>query len=312
MARGEKATRKSRAIQPPKGYDSIRSFRKDVAKLRKAGVVSKRVNAATQAPTKYMQGKLRKFGDVLRNEVIAVKASPAVRKQYVDAALFEVRGSRIIVPVEKRGMRAKIAKGKYIQTDTPLANGEFRRIILPLKATDLPGFIRYLRDNPDVDGLKQPDDRFNFRLYGHNSHATTGFIDATEMADYVENRYQYLFRGASSQDAFKHLEIGSFRYYMPEAPADGMIYNRGAVSPADRPRGKPGPKPKLEKKAKVSRYKKVAQLETFERERRRENDRQKKARAAKKLTDKERGEKRQRNTEAKRESRERLKKPPTK
>jgi len=77
---------------------TIREFRSEVALLKKAGVVSKRTNAAVQEPTKYMRARVRKFYDVIVGQTIPVRAKPNIRHDYASKGIFEERGPFIMVP----------------------------------------------------------------------------------------------------------------------------------------------------------------------------------------------------------------------
>lgn len=80
---------------------SVRQFRSEVAKLKKAGLVSKRVHAASQKPTRYMRKQVERFRDVLDGKAKALKAPTladykVLKENYQD---FDFKGRRIIVPV---------------------------------------------------------------------------------------------------------------------------------------------------------------------------------------------------------------------
>lgn len=86
---------------------NLKKFRSDVSKLRGVGLVSKRVDARSQTPTRYMKGIVKKFNDVLEGRAQAVKVPRAVAKDY--SAAYKTKGSRVVVPVEK-GERARYRK----------------------------------------------------------------------------------------------------------------------------------------------------------------------------------------------------------
>lgn len=242
-----------------KSGKSIREVRGEVAKLKKAGLVSQRVDARSYVPTRYMLTKLRKNADVLRGEVETVKAPKDIRKKYVEKGLFEQRGSVLVVPKEYHNQRTKIKRG-LVEISRPLGYGEERRVILPFKATDMEAVANKLRDDPTLDGLKEPDELFGFRLFGHNM-ATIGFPDADELADYILTRYQHLFSGKNGREAVKHFVLFRFKSrdsQLSDAPQDGKVYHPRKRTPqsdwyADRKR-----------KAAAMRKKKAREKETPE------------------------------------------------
>ena len=78
----------------------LRKFRSDVAKLKEKGLVSARVDARSQKPTRHMREQVKKYSDVLSGRAKVVhtpKRSQA--KQYADA--FRVKGNAVVIPVEK-------------------------------------------------------------------------------------------------------------------------------------------------------------------------------------------------------------------
>lgn len=238
---------------------SVREVRHDVSQLKKAGLVSQRLDVRSYVPTKYMLSKIRKNADVLRGEVVTIRAPKDVRKKYVEKGLFEQRGSVLVVPKEYHNQRTKIKRG-MIEISRPLGMGEERRIILPFKATDMETVANKLKDDPSLDGLKEPDELFGFRLFGHNM-ATIGFPDADELADYILTRYQHLFSGKNGREAVKHFVLFRFKSrdsQLGEGPRDAKVYHPRKRTPqsdwyADRKR-----------KAAAMRKKKAREKETPE------------------------------------------------
>ncbi len=205
---------------------SVREVRHDVSQLKKVGLVSQRIDVRHYVPTKYMLKKIRKNADVLRGEVETVRAPKSVIRQYVEKGLFEKRGPVLIVPKEYHNQKTKIKRG-LIEITRSLGYGEERRIILPFKATDMETVAHKLRDDPTLGGLKEPDELFGFRLFGHNM-ATIGFPDADELADYILTRYQHLFSGKNGREAVKHFVLFRFKSrdsQLGEGPKEGKIYH---------------------------------------------------------------------------------------
>ena len=211
MASGNK--RKSGRL---KGQE-LKSFRSAVAKLKKKGVVSKRVDARSQEPTRYMRSKVRSFEDVLTGRSLAVKAPKDIRQKYIDAGVFQARGSFLIVPKEDARSRARIKKGRdLVEITTPLRWGEEHEIVLPFKATNMMDLANKISENKNFDELKRPDEQFAFRLFGHNSRKA--FVNGQEFADHVLRNYQHLFSGKKGLQAIRHLSVIRFKGYGEEVP----------------------------------------------------------------------------------------------
>lgn len=92
----------------------IKQFRRDVAKLKKLGIVSHKTDARKQEATRYMRGIVRKFADVLKGEA-QVLSIPTVEAPIYSASGVRVKKhgkiSKAVVPVPKG---AKVARGKTI------------------------------------------------------------------------------------------------------------------------------------------------------------------------------------------------------
>jgi hypothetical protein len=204
----------------------LRTVRHEVSVLKKAGIVSHKINARSYLPSRYMLSKIKKNVDILTGEAVPVPAPRKVRKLYTDKGLFEQRGSALIVPKEYANQKTRIRRG-FVEIVRPLGMGEERRIILPFKATDMEAVATRLRDDPSLGGLKEPDELFGFRLFGHNM-ATIGFPDSDELADYILTRYQHLFSGKNGREAVKHFVLFRFKArdsQLSEAPREGKIYH---------------------------------------------------------------------------------------
>jgi hypothetical protein len=204
----KRLNKQARELLKKAGKD-IRQVRHEVSQLKKVGLVSKRVDVPRYLPSKYMLGKLRRNADVLAGEVIAVKAPKAVRQKYVEKGLYEQRGSTLIVPREAASQRARISRG-LVEVSRTLAWGEEIRLVLPFKATDMEGVAHKLQTDPTLDGMKQSDELFGFRLFGHNMN-TIGFPTAEELAAYILTHYQHLFSGKNGRIAVKEFQLIRFK-----------------------------------------------------------------------------------------------------
>lgn len=204
----KEAKAKAKALLAKANTD-IRAVRKDVAALKKAGIVSKRIDVRSYQPSRYMLNKIKRNADIIKGEAIAVKAAPDIRKKYRDAGTFETRGAAIIVPKDRANQTAKIKRG-LVETKTRLKNGEERRVILPFKGKDLKDIAERLADDPTLDGLKDPLELFGARLFGHNVAAGRGYPDADGLGNYILENYNHLFSGKNAKPAVKNFELVRF------------------------------------------------------------------------------------------------------
>lgn len=215
----------------------IRTVRREVSALKKAGIVSKRIDARTYQPSKYMLKKIAANKDILSGEAIAVKASKEIREKYVSAGVFETRGGAVIVPKDRANQRARIKRG-LIETKTKLKNGEEQKIILPFKANSLQDIAEKLRDDPSLDGLKDPNELWGARLFGHNIASGFGFPDGDELANYILEHYQRFFSGKNKQAALRNFEL--VRFYADDSTMPESDPSRRIVDDEYRRRNKQG------------------------------------------------------------------------
>jgi hypothetical protein len=218
------AKKKAKALLKKAGKD-VRTVRHEVSELKKAGLVSKRVNVRSYLPSKYMLRKIQQNADVLRGEMIAVPAPKKVREKYTRKGIFEQRGSTLIVPREYANQKTRINRG-LVEISRNLRMGEEVRLILPFKATDMEGIANKLLADPTLNGMKQPDELFGFRLFGHNM-ATIGFPSVEEFASYILTKYQHLFSGKDGREGVKHFEMFRFKSrdsQMKEGPETERVY----------------------------------------------------------------------------------------
>lgn len=85
----------SRKLTP----DQLRKFRSDIASLKSKGLLSKRVDARSQKPTRYMRSQIKKFSDVLSGKAAVVKAPRSKAKEFSDK--YIVKGNKVVVPKRK-------------------------------------------------------------------------------------------------------------------------------------------------------------------------------------------------------------------
>lgn len=95
----------------------LKSFRSDVAKLKKLGLLSKKVDARAQQPTRYMRNLTEKrFAAVLDGKAATVKVSDKeTRNKFkpvdgIRKGLYDVKNGYVIVPIEQGQTRPRFNK----------------------------------------------------------------------------------------------------------------------------------------------------------------------------------------------------------
>lgn len=89
----------------------LRQFRKDVAKLKKLGLVSKKTDARKQQATRYMRSLVRSFSDVLKGEAQVFNVPRKESPIYKEAG-HRVKNQKVVVPAPKG---AKVRRSKTVE-----------------------------------------------------------------------------------------------------------------------------------------------------------------------------------------------------
>ena len=163
---------------------ALRDFRHQVSLARKKGLVSARVDARKQKPTRYMRTKIKKLAPVFEGTSAAVKVPPKMARQYRKAG-FSVFGNAVVVAAEP-GEIASIKKGMPLMRRR--LGGDFweERLVLPITVHNLSEIEADLEARSAYyNSLKDPDELFAFKLFGANSLAT--FEDFELMLEYLSH-----------------------------------------------------------------------------------------------------------------------------
>lgn len=191
----------------------VKEYKKELAQLKKQGIVSKRIDARSHKPTRYMLTKIRKFKDVATGHAMAIPVSkvPSERRsKYISKGTARQQGEFLIVPKTATNQRADVVKG-HIATYTNLGMGEERVIFLPFEAKDLNDIVKQLEDHEsEINQLKEPNEQFGFQLFGHN--AKRGFVDADDLHKYLTQNYSHLLTSPKqAQEALQEFVLIRFR-----------------------------------------------------------------------------------------------------
>lgn len=149
----------------------LKAFRHAVSVLRSKGLVSKRVDARKQKPTRYMKNKVKNLAPILTGEAAGVKVRPDLLRQYREAG-FNIVNRRVIV--EKRPDEiARVRKGHALIRRRLGPGFTEERLLLPYGPKNIDDLRERFRAHPDTfDHLKEKGDLFAFRIFGYNSVET--------------------------------------------------------------------------------------------------------------------------------------------
>jgi len=101
----------------------VKKFRADVAKLKSKGLVSKRVDARSQKPTRYMRDQLKKYSDVLEGKA-KVAHVPKRSDAKAFAEKFRVKGKSVVIPAKADEHIAYSKKNKAFSATRKTKSGK--------------------------------------------------------------------------------------------------------------------------------------------------------------------------------------------
>lgn len=164
----------------------LKGYRKQLAVLRKQGIVSKRINPKSHKPTRYMVSKLKKFKPVALGHEIALPAkslSTHRLREYINKGLARLEGNFILRPKTATKQKLKVEKGHIVST-TSVEKGKYETVLLPAHLDDMHDVVKWLEDHKEqLMDVKGPRDQFGFQLSGHNSKR--GFPNIRELVNYI-------------------------------------------------------------------------------------------------------------------------------
>jgi hypothetical protein len=170
----------------------LRQFRSDVAKLKKLGLVSKKVSARSQEPTRYMVGQVRKFANVIKGEAKAITV-PKIELPLYKASGLKTKGRKAVIPAPRN---AKVRRTKpkngvpQYEVSIPSPNGgPGVRVEYPLLLADTEARAKLAAYVAKLPNLKKGQ-FYVFRFDGYMSGQTFSGPEAKEaMLEYF-TRYR--------------------------------------------------------------------------------------------------------------------------
>lgn len=217
--------------RPIKGLhgQALKDFRHAVSLAKKKGLVSKRVDARKQKPTRYMRAKMASLADVFGGTSVGVKVAPKMAREYRQAG-FKVFNNRVVVAKspgeiasvkrERPLMRRKLGPGIYEE-----------RLVLPITPTSIEEIMSDVEGNQaKYDALKDPSEVFAFKLFGRNSLST--FEDFGLLIEYLSHYQVFeVDDGPDTWEGVSFYRVASTSYWKP-TPI--VRRKRGPMSPERR------------------------------------------------------------------------------
>jgi hypothetical protein len=213
--------------------EALKQFRHSVKELKKAGILSKKYDARSVKPTKYLKSVLKKFQGVLAGTEKAVKLPSRKKQQEYKDVGYKTRGAKtVIVPVDKNQTIRVNKKGDIVRKRSlKNADGDvgmyLEEVFLPIKYKNLRQWLRDAKDE-DLDKLLKKNERWAFNFEGKNSLNTFPSIDM--MIEYLE-QYQLIqaaineYSHEEMDEVYKHISIlKTNRKVIPRSPRDPHKY----------------------------------------------------------------------------------------
>lgn len=175
----QKSTKKIDKGDLKAAREQLKAFRHDVALLKRKGLISKKYDARSVEPSKYLKQKIREFGAVLQGEAAPARVSKEKARYYKEQG-YKVTNGRVIVPVGP-GEKVYGTHGDF-RVKIVGKGGSITRIDLGLSRNN----IHRWRDQLLAAKIKlKPDERLTFQLFGNNSHIS--FRTTEQMLMYLEH-----------------------------------------------------------------------------------------------------------------------------
>lgn len=230
----------------------LRAYRSKLALAKSKGVVSKRIDARSHRPTKYMKARLKSLEGVLEGRQTAVKAPANVLREFREGGARIVNG-RVITTADEF-TRSSIKSGAPFGVDaqgvvsmrTPLSRGYSEEEIRTPKSLRTTGDkIKYIEDHrAQLEAAALPGDSYAFKLEGARSYATYADLDLLimhlteyetiedieEVPNDGEPTFFTIFR--TLRDSW---EVKSYNRPKPKRKRRGMFDDKGNEIPHGRP-----------------------------------------------------------------------------
>jgi hypothetical protein len=192
-----------------------REFRKAIAKLKKAGIVPKKVDARSVNQTRHYKSLIKEFKSVVEGTARTAKVGANQITAYQEAG-YQTKGQRVVVPVAP-GEKINVSHGKLSITRnlTNIKTGEavkFKRVIFPIPFKNLKSYLENIAQDSSLNSMIDKNHKFAFKFYGNNSRQA--FDNVEDMIEYIQ-RYETIGEaeantapgGYEERDIYQNLEF---------------------------------------------------------------------------------------------------------
>lgn len=183
-----KRKKKSKTLGQLLGFDSAqarRDYRRSIAILKRAGLISKKTDARKAKPTRHYKKKIKEYQSVIKGKAVSRKAPKSIRDKVKTSATFKVAGTRIIVPIQT-GEKVYVSK-KGIKKVLDVGGAKITTRPQLLAAKDIPSWIKRERERLYAEEKRLGAEQFySFQIFGNNSY--TAFPNADSLLFYM-NKY---------------------------------------------------------------------------------------------------------------------------
>lgn len=184
----------------------LKQFRRDVAKLKRLGLISKRKDARKQKPTRYMREVVRQFADVLTGKA-SVLSIPQNEVEYYKKTGHKTKNKKAVIPTPhgEKVRRTKPVEGTPTYTTTQRtktgATVKRRHVLLPAEE-----FASRLKSHIQKLPALKKGEYYAFRYRGYMSLQYFGGKDAKKKL------LEYMMRYINSdiddvEEELSHFEI---------------------------------------------------------------------------------------------------------
>lgn len=194
---------------PGKGFmaskSDLKSFRHSIAVLKRAGLVSRELDARSVKPNARLRKLVDKYDDVLSGKAEAIKLPPSRTRKFekLDYEVAKPRGlpQRVIVP-KSAGEKITIKNGE-ISVSRKVGKKRITRKIVPVEYHNLEQYLDDVSEEPD-----EPDKWYAIRVYGGRTNVYRDKkLLIEEVSKYKSFQSAFKMRPKDQMDFYQHLEI---------------------------------------------------------------------------------------------------------
>lgn len=203
---------KSISEKNKKANENLKIFRSNVAKLKKSGLLSKKYDARSATPTKYLNSQISRFKGVIEGTAKTAKLPKQNLEAYKDTG-YDIKNGRVVVPVTP-GEKLNVSHGKIsikrTMTDASGNGYTITRVIFPVPFRNLHQYLEDIGKNEKFDSMLGEGQYFAFKLYGNNSHQLYGSVELMieELSKYNSVVDDKLIPGGyEERDIYQNLEF---------------------------------------------------------------------------------------------------------